>query len=693
VTDGRPPRSRASTRIGQARGWHPRGRTVGEAVDDAPRPRLRLVDEGHQPAPRKANDRSATKSKATSRTAATSSSPGPGGGPARDGGLAAAPAPRGGRRPRRAATTTARPARPTVANTGARLRQSTAIVLALFAVLGLRLVVFQFTDASAYAAQGLIDRLRPVDLPAPRGSIVDRNGAVLASSVEARYVFADPSRVEDSRAAAEALSPVLGVPVSELLPKLVPHRRDDLSEVLFEYLARGVPPATAERVLELGLAGIGVDRDETRVVPGHDLAANLIGFTGRDLQGLAGLEASYDELLRGVNGRRSFEIGQQEANLDHEIPGGYEEEIPARPGRSLQLTIDSDLQFEVQGILGEAMARAGASLGAAVVLDVTTGEVLAQASYPFYDAANPLTTTEQAWGDVATSWAVDPGSVHKAVVFAACLQEGVITPDTTLPLPMTITKGSNTFRDTHWHPPMAQFTMPGILAWSSNVGTITLADQLGAEKLYAYQRAFGLGDPIGTGLPGEAAGLVQPPENWSEEAHGTIPIGLGVSATPLQMAAVYAAIANGGVYIRPTLVKAVIDADGTVTPTAAPPTRRVISAENATALRSMLEAVVTAPDATGRTAAIDDYRVAGKTGTGMVVVDGEYDHNSEVGSFIGMAPADAPRYVVAVFAKTAGGSGGVVAGPAFAKIMEQTLLHFRVAPTGSPAPEFTIYQQ
>jgi cell division protein FtsI (penicillin-binding protein 3) len=286
--------------------------------------------------------------------------------------------------------------------------------------------------------------------------------------------------------------------------------------------------------------------------------------------------------------------------------------------------------------------------------------------------------------------AIDPGSVHKAIVLAACLQEGVVTPDTTIPLPLTIRKGATTFDDSHWHPPMANFTLPGILAWSSNVGAITLADRLGAEKLYEYQRAFGLGEPIGEGLPGEATGLVQPPENWSADAYGSIPIGLGVSATPLQMAAVYAAIANGGVYVRPHLVKAFIEPGGTVTPAPEPLTRRVISVVNATALRSMLEAVVTAHDATGHAAAIDGYRVAGKTGTGQLVVDNAYA-SGEVGSFIGMAPADAPRYVVAVFAHTPSGSGGTVAAPGFAEMMRHVLLRYRVAPSGTQPPTFTIY--
>jgi cell division protein FtsI (penicillin-binding protein 3) len=192
-------------------------------------------------------------------------------------------------------------------------------------------------------------------------------------------------------------------------------------------------------------------------------------------------------------------------------------------------------------------------------------------------------------------------------------------------------------------------------------------------------------------LPGEAAGLVQPPANWSADSYGSIPIGMGVSVTPLQMAAVYATIANGGVSVQPHLIKAVVDANGTTTAADPPITRQVVSAQTATELRNMLEAVVVAPDATGRSAALQDYRVAGKTGTGLVVQDGHYIAG-EVGSFIGMAPADAPRYVIAVFAHTPGGNGGAVAGPAFAQMMQQALLHFRVAPTGTPVPNFVIYQ-
>jgi cell division protein FtsI (penicillin-binding protein 3) len=581
---------------------------------------------------------------------------------------------------------------PRLADPARRLRLGTFLILTLFVVIAGRLVVLQVTDGPAYAAQGLELRLETVDLPAPRGGIIDRHGKVLADSVEARFVYADPGQVKDPARTADVLTGVIGVPRSELLPKLTPHRHADGSMVRFEYLTRGVSVATGDAVSALDLDGIGVRRDESRVAPGHDLAANLIGFTGRDLTGLGGLEASYDELLRGIDGERTFEIGQPDGtvNLDREIPGGHHEETPARPGSSLQLTIDRDLQFEVQRILAARMLQVRARSGAAIVLDVHSGEVLAQASYPFFDAANPLNHKPEDRGDVATGMTVEPGSIHKAIVMAACLQEGVVTPGSSVLVPPSITKGGVRYRDTHTHGKPTRMTLTGILAWSSNLGTITLADLLGADKLYEYQRRFGLGEPTGEGLPGESAGLVQPPSNWSGSSYGSIPIGHGVSVTPLQMAAVYAAIANGGVWVQPHLVKAIVGPDGTVTDTTDAPTRQVISAENAAALRTMLEAVVRVPGATGLSAAIDDYRVAGKTGTGTVIRDGQ-PASGDVASFIGMAPADAPRFVIAVFAHTPAGNGGDVAGPAFAEMMEYALRHYKVAPTGTKPPKFSVY--
>jgi cell division protein FtsI (penicillin-binding protein 3) len=605
--------------------------------------------------------------------------------PATDRGATGRPA-APGRRPVRRPARPPRP--PRLADPWLRLRLGTLLALALFSVIGLRLVELQVTDASAYAAEGLRDRLRERVLPAPRGSILDRNGAVLAHSIDARYVYSDPSRVEEPVRTAEALLPLLGMSRSELLPRLVEHKRPDGRPSEFEWLARGVDVDTANAIMALGLPGIGVGRDERREVPGHDLAANVIGFTGADLSGLEGLEARYDNVLRGVNGDLKYEAGQ--GALAKEIPGGYRKETPAQPGSSLQLTIDRDLQYEVQRVLGVQMPKVGATFGCAVVLDVRTGEVLAQASYPAYDAADPLKAKPTEREDAATAVVVDPGSVHKAVTIGAALQEGIITPTSAITVAPTVRKGDTTYRDTHPFAAGTRLTLPAVLAYSSNVATIKIAERLGAEKLYEYQRKFGLGQATGVGVPGEADGLIQPPQNWSGSSYGSIPIGLGVAVTPLQIAAAYAAIANDGRWVQPHLVRETIGPDGKVTPAPQPQSRQVLSPANAAALRTMLEAVVTAEGATGRLAAIPGYRVAGKTGTGQRVVNGRYVAG-EVASFVGMAPADAPRYVIAVFAHTSGGNGGAVAAPAFHDMMEFALRHYRVPPTGTKPPKFSVY--
>src|SRR5690606_5651918 len=242
-------------------------------------------------------------------------------------------------------------------------------------------------------------------------------------------------------------------------------------------------------------------------------------------------------------------------------------------------------------------------------------------SYPGYNAADPTAFDARERQDVATRVVFDPGSVHKPIVFGAALQEGVIAPGDTLVINPTIREGDQVFADTTWHPPGTELTLPAIMAFSSNVGTIMIADELGPEKLYEYQRAFGLGEPTGVGMPGEVAGQLLPPEEWYGSSYGSVPIGHSVDVTALQLAAVYGAIANDGVWVRPRRVQAVIRPDGTEEVTGPPDSRRGRSESNAAYLRELLEAVVTAPGATGRAAAVPDYRVAGKTGTGQLVVD------------------------------------------------------------------------
>jgi cell division protein FtsI (penicillin-binding protein 3) len=578
-----------------------------------------------------------------------------------------------------------------------RLRIGTLVVLVLFTVIAGRLVALQLTDARKYALEGLNGRLTTEVLFAPRGAIYDRNHHVLAQSVEARYVFADPSRIKgkDIPATAEALRSILGIPTSQLTPKLGSRTRSNGSLDQFEYLARRVSVEDGNRVMALGLAGIGVGQDEQRATPGNDLAANLIGFTGNDgsngdsLHGRVGLEAGYDDLLSGTDGSRTFEVGA--GDLDTAIPGGYDETKSPHPGSSLELTIDQDVQYKVQQILATEMANRNVDFACAVVLSVHTGEVLAQASYPDYSVQDPGSSTAASRTDSCSQQAVDPGSVHKVITLGAALQTGAAHPDTTVTLPgSSISKGGATYADTTPLSKGTKITIPGILAYSSHVGAIMVADQMTPQTLYDYQVKFGLGKVTGEGMPGESAGLVQPPANWSASSYGSIPIGMGVSVTPLQMAAAYATIANNGVYIQPHLIKGTVSPDGKEHPATTPVTRTVLSAQNAQTLRQDLEAVVVAPHATGHKAAISQYRVAGKTGTGALVRNGKYAPG-EVGSFIGMAPEENPQYVIAVFVHSpSGGEGGDTSAPSFQQMMTFTLQHYGVPPTGSKPPTFTL---
>ncbi|PZG16758.1 penicillin-binding protein 2 [Micromonospora craterilacus] len=698
--------------ISDARAYTPRGRTIREGAAPAAAGR---VEQRRTPRSSRSQDpfRPALQVLDGGRSAGNRTGNRQGGQPRRDGGAGratvvrtvtdraprderAASTPRrraGGREPRRGERPPGRrpsrkpPRPPRLADPGRRLRLATALVLALFVAIGIRLVALQAVETPAYADGGLADRLRTVPLPAPRGAIYDRDGATLAQSVEARYVYADPTKVEDVPATARALSPLLGIAASELAEKLRPRKRINGIDSQFEYVARGVDVDRAREIMALELPGIYTDRDERREVPGGDLAANLIGFPSVDMVGLEGLEARYDDLLHGEDGKRQFEVGL--GKLAAPIPGGHSQTTPAKPGSSLVLTLDRDLQYRTQQILSRQAATVQASTAAAVVLDARTGEVLAQASHPTYNAAKPQASDPTDRMDAATSFVVDPGSVHKPITFGAALQEGVITPDTSFPVANGIRKGDTWFPDTHFANGR-RMSVAGMMAYSSNVGTIQIADALGPERLIDYQQRFGLGKATGVGMPGEASGRLLPLPEWSESSRGSVPIGHSVDATPLQMAAAFAAIANDGTYVQPRLVKETIGPDGKRTPAEEPVTRQVLSPANAAALRTMMEAVTTVENATGVAAAIPGYRVAGKTGTGYRLVEGK-KQPGDVGSFIGMAPAENPRYVIAVFVHSPGGGGGTVAAPAFREMMTFTLRHFKVPPSSEPAPKFTVF--
>ncbi|GAB4002536.1 hypothetical protein GCM10029992_41030 [Glycomyces albus] len=385
------------------------------------------------------------------------------------------------------------------------------LVLVLLLLAGTRLVQLQVTDAAAFAADALDQRLVTVPLTAERGSILDRNGDPLVYSVKANFVAVDPTQVEsDPAELAARLAPLLGRPASELEPLIGTEETPQGEPIEFTYLQRGVDLAAGDRIAEFGEPGLIIGDDERRVVPGHDLAANVLGFTGGDHgEGLSGLEASYDDWLSGEDGEVSYERSQS----GQPIPGAFYREDPALPGNDLQLTIDADLQYQVQKILQETVDENDAQFGSAMVMEVGTGEMLAMASTPTYDAADPFDVdSDEAYRDYGTQATVDPGSIHKAIIFAAALEEGCIEADGIMEVAQSINKGGEDYVDSYPHGG-AVLSLAGIIAQSSNVGTIQLADCLGKEKVYEYQQMFGLGAPTGVGTTGEAPGCSSPRRN------------------------------------------------------------------------------------------------------------------------------------------------------------------------------------
>ncbi len=554
-------------------------------------------------------------------------------------------------------------------------------MVALLVAVVVKLVVLQGIDGSAYAQAAENDRMRTFDISAIRGEIVDRDGNRLAYSVGASRVVADPTIVPDPERTALALTTLLHVPAGELTQELSGEGR-------YVVLAEQVDTATTDAITELGLDGISFEDDPVRLYPAGTVGGQIVGFVGRDGDGLAGIEQRYQDVLAGTDGVRRVEVGAG----GRPIPSGIDDSTPAVDGGSVQLTIDEDLQYVVQQRMDVECAAGETTQGSAVVLDVQTGEVAAMATCPGYDPSLAGSTDPELLGNPAVSDVFEPGSVMKAVTLAAAIEDGHATPSTVLSVPGHIQAGDRVVTDAHDHAPI-DWTVTGILAKSSNVGTIMLAREVGDARLEEYMRAFGLGSTTGIELPGESAGILQDSADWTESRAANIPIGQGVSVTALQMASVYQTIANGGVRIEPRLVSSVTAADGTVTQQARPEGTRVVSESTADQMAYMLEAVV-GPGGTAPLGEVDGFRVAGKTGTAQRANPdcSCYAGGGYFTTFVGFAPADAPRYVIAVDLErpSSDAEGGQVAAPVFADLMQYALTSADVVPSGTTRPEFQL---
>ena len=556
-------------------------------------------------------------------------------------------------------------------------------------LLGGRLVWLQGIGASAYATDATTQRLRTNAIVAPRGEITDRSGVPFALSLDARAVYGEPRIIaradckpDSEKPCAPAtiaaeLAPVLGLPAKEIEEKLS-------RKSAFVYLARGLDPAVGKQVRALGLVGVGVLQEPKRTHPGGDLAVSVTGFTDREGRGLMGVESGMDAVLAGRNGKTTAEVDR----AGRVIPTGATTEIAAVPGRDVQLTLDRDLQWYAQQVLARKVAETQAVNGTAVVRDIKTGEVLALATAPSFNPDDRKSKpSPQAMKNVAIADVYEPGSVNKVITAAAALEAGVVTPETPITVPPTYQVGRHTVHDSHPHP-VWNLTFAGVLARSSNIGTVIVAQRLGAERMYDAMKRFGYGEKTGLGLPGESRGVVPKPADWSGTSIATIPIGQGVSTNVMQIASVYATVANGGVRVTPTVIRATADATGRMVPAKQAPPRRVISADVAKQLSVMLEAVVS-EEGTAPLAAVPGYRIAGKTGTAQRVVDGRYAAGNYTSSFIGFAPADAPRLVTAVVLQGTGRRGyygGSTAGPVFKDVMSFALNGLKIPPTGTTPP-------
>jgi cell division protein FtsI (penicillin-binding protein 3) len=570
----------------------------------------------------------------------------------------------------------------TLAGAKFRLRSSLVLLLIVLTLFGARLVQIQGIEAYAYTEKAdRLDGATEVTLTAPRGTIADRDGTPMAETVAAHRLVADPTMVNDAPAIAAVLSRRLDLSYFTVLSALrAPDSR-------YEFLARQILPAQVQAVMgELDrrdLTGVYVEDDPLRAYPAGDVASNILGFVGTDGKGLAGMEFALNASLDGQDGHATYMTDATGTR----IPLAQSSVDDPEPGRDVRLTIDRDLQWFTQRRLAQAVRQTGSKSGSVVVMDTRTGELLALADHPTYDSNRPLDSPSEHLGSPSVQNVYEPGSVQKALTAAALVDAGKVTPRTKITVPPLLHRRTETIKDWFSHPTL-RLTMAGVIAQSSNIGTVLAAEKLSSERLRRYLARFGLGSPTGLALKGESGGLLPPAEDWLRITHDTIAFGQGLSVTAVQMASALSTIANGGVRIEPSLLKGYVDSEGRVTPTGPPDRRRVVSASAARQVTRMMEAV-TADDGTAPSAAIPGYRVAGKTGTAQRVDPETGGYNGYTISFGGFAPADQARFLtyVVLHDPSSGDGGGSAGGPVFHDVTSYALQKYAVPPTGSKPPK------
>ena len=540
--------------------------------------------------------------------------------------------------------------------------------VALLAIAVMRATYLGSLRAGTLRRAASIQQAITAAVPAPRGTITDRNGVELAVSEAADEIVADPYLIKNPQAVAELLAPLLGESFPTVLEKLTkPHTG-------YSPLANFLPASRAVAISRLRLGGMPIDgitmtAETRRTYPGGDEASQVLGFVGAQGQGLWGLESYYNKALGGQTGLRkvvSDAVG---------TPMAVDQLRPMIPGKTIQLTIDAALQEEVEQVIAGVGAQYSPLGATAIVVDPQTGAILALANWPQFNANDPFAVPQAAWEDEAVGFSYEPGSTFKAITVAGALQDGLITPGTMFDIPPQLQFADRTIHDAEAHG-YESLSVAGILKFSSNIGADEIGMRLGAQRFDYWVHRFGFGSPTGVDLPGEQQGIVRHWWQYSGSSMANLPFGQGESVTPMQMIAAYDAIANGGVLRAPHIVASI--GGKPVGPGAG---RRILSQGVAAELRTMLRGVF-ADGGTASGAAIDGWDMAGKTGTANIAVGGKYSDSEYVASFIGMVPTNDPKLLVAVVVDQPHGSiyGGSVAAPAFQKIVGWAVPYFGINP-------------
>ena len=562
-----------------------------------------------------------------------------------------------------------------------RIRFVTFIFLVVMSLYMARLVEIQVVRGPELAANAQNSRLQTLTLPALRGNFTDSEGVPIATTVIARNVTVDPKLITDPAGTAAALSPILGIPVKTIVAALTVDSR-------FSYVAKRITPETWKLVAELGIPGVFSEPTTNRVYPNGNLAASVIGYVGAEGTGLGGLEFGLNEQLMGQDGKLTVERVN-----GREIPASERQSIDPVNGLSVRLTIDSNLQGMLEKSLADQVIVTGAEGGEAVIMEPGTGNILAMATYPTFDPNNPFATDDKSKRNTAVTDVFEPGSTSKVMTLASVIEEGGANAGTKFTVENRLSRGGTSFKDYVDHPTL-RLTLAGVLAKSSNIGTILASESIGEKKLYQYLQKFGVGQTTGMNFPGESPGKLPDINNeneWSATTFPTLAFGQGLSVNAVQATSVFATIANDGVRMLPRLISGYSNSEGVYEPSRVEEGVRVVSPETATTVREMLEGVVS-EDGTAKNLQIPGYRVGGKTGTANRYDEASGGYSGYTSSFIGMAPAESPALVMSVSIHNPKTStyGSVVAGPVFKKVMTYALAYKKVPPSTTKPPKLPV---